>query len=323
MIYAFSFLIGLAVGSFINVLVFRLSPEKPDKTSLTKAVSGRSFCDSCGQTLRWFELIPVLSFICQKGRCLRCRKKISWQYPIVEVLTGAVFVLIFWKVSQLLFLKVGLGVFGFAAFVSLWWLIAAVMIAISVFDFKYYLIPDFLLYFLIILGVVLNVVYFFAVKQSGAFGLGTNTGVYFSGNLVYLLGADNWLWRLAPGVIFALLVTGAAYLMHFKRRELVSKQSGGLKDLSLEESSRGMALGDVILAFALSLVFGWPDILAMMLFSFIIGTVVSLALIFLKKKTMKDIVPFAPFLALGFMTLLLFGDKIIQAYLNLFPVFLL
>ena len=302
MSYFFSFLIGSAVGSFINVLVSRLSPEKSEKTSLVKAVSGRSFCDSCKKTLRWFELIPILSFIWQKGRCLRCRKKISWQYPIVELLTGVIFVLIFWKISQFLFLRASLGVFGFSAFIFLWWLIAATMIAISVFDFKYYLIPDFLLYFLAILGVALNLFYFFASKQSVAFGLGTNTGIYFSGNLIYLLGADNWLSRLGLGAIFAVATIGIAYFLSF---------------------GRGMGLGDVILGFALSLVFGWPDILAVILFSFIIGTVISLALIFLKKKTMKDIVPFAPFLGLGFMTLFLFGDKIVQAYLNIFPVLLL
>ncbi len=302
MIYVFSFLIGAAVGSFINVLVSRLSPGKSDKTGLAKAVSGWSFCDSCKKTLRWFELIPIFSFIRQKGRCLRCRKKISWQYPIVELLTGVVFVLIFWKIDQFLFLKASLGAFGFSVFVFLWWLIAAVMIAISVFDFKYYLIPDFLLYFLMILGVALNLFYFFASKQAGAFGLGTNTGVYFSDNLVYLLGVDSWLSRLGMGVVFAVATIGIAYFLSF---------------------GKGMGFGDVILGFALSLVFGWPDILAMMLFSFIIGTMISLALIFLKKKTMKDIVPFAPFLGLGFMTLLLFGDKIVQSYLNIFPALLL
>lgn len=298
MSYLFSFLIGLAAGSFINVLVFRLLPGKSDKTGLAKAVSGRSFCGSCKKTLRWFELIPVLSFVWQGGRCLRCRKKISWQYPVVELATGAIFTLIFWRLSQFLFLKASLGVFGFSAFVFLWWLIAAAMIAISVFDFKYYLIPDFLLYFLAILGAALNIFYFFASKQAGVFGLGTNTGVYFSDNLVYFLGIDSWFSRLGFGVVFAVATIGIAYFLSF---------------------GRGMGFGDVILGFGLSLVFGWPDILVLMLFSFIIGTMISLALIFLKKKTMKDIVPFAPFLGLGFMTLFLFGDKIVQSYLNIFP----
>ncbi len=298
MSYFFSFLIGAAVGSFINVLVLRLAPEKAEAegTSLSKAVSGRSFCDSCKKTLRWFELIPVFSFIWQKGRCLRCRKRISWQYPIVELLAGIVFVLIFWKLVQFPFLKITLGSFGFYAFVFLWWLIASVMLAISVFDFKYYLIPDFLLYFLIGFGLILNIFYFF-VKVS-AF----NTGPNFSGSLVYLLGSDTWFLRLGLGVVFAVVTIGLAYLMSF---------------------GKGMGFGDIILAFGLALVFGWPDILALMLFSFVIGTIASLTLIYLKKRTMKDIVPFAPFLGLGFMTLFLFGDKIVQAYLNLFPALFL
>jgi len=80
------FLLGLAIGSFLNVLVLRFK---------TSSILGRSFCFSCGRTLRWHELIPVASFITLRGRCRACRAKISWQYPMVELLTGFAFLSLF------------------------------------------------------------------------------------------------------------------------------------------------------------------------------------------------------------------------------------
>ena len=296
MFYLFSFLIGLAIGSFINVLVLRLDPEKSSRMKLSKAVSGRSFCDSCKKTLRWFEVIPVLSFLWQKGRCLRGGAKIPWQYPLVEFLAGLSFVLVFWRLSQFSFLTFAFPGVVFYYFVAIWWLIVSAMLAISVFDFKYYLIPDFLLYFLVFLALALNIFYFLAPV------LESQTGLYFSGYLVYLMGADNWPVRLGVGAVFGAAVIGLAYLM---------------------SSGKGMGLGDVILLFALGLIFGWPDIFALVLFSFVIGSLISLGLVYSKKKTMKQIVPFAPFVFLGLMTLFLFGDKIVQAYLNLFPAIFL
>lgn len=77
-------IVGLAVGSFLNVLIDRLPKGET-------VVAGRSRCDHCGKTLRWFELIPLLSFFLQRGRCRRCHASISWQYPIVEAITGIAF----------------------------------------------------------------------------------------------------------------------------------------------------------------------------------------------------------------------------------------
>jgi len=77
-------LFGLAVGSFLNVLIDRLPQGK-------NVITGRSQCDYCGKTLRWFELVPLLSFFIQRGRCRRCHNKLSWQYPIVELVTAVAF----------------------------------------------------------------------------------------------------------------------------------------------------------------------------------------------------------------------------------------
>lgn len=104
-------LLGLAVGSFLNVLIDRLPRGK-------NVITGRSVCDHCGRTLRWFELVPLLSFFLQGGRCRRCHAKLSWQYPIVELATAVAFAM---GVSPLLFSS---------------------LLVIFVADLKYQIIPD-------------------------------------------------------------------------------------------------------------------------------------------------------------------------------------
>src|SRR6185503_15262997 len=84
----FSFVLGTIVGSFLNVVALRYN------TGMT--LKGRSKCFSCGKNLEWHELIPVISFLFQKGQCKTCKSSISWQYPIIELSGGLLFILIFY-----------------------------------------------------------------------------------------------------------------------------------------------------------------------------------------------------------------------------------
>lgn len=134
---AFYFFIGLAVGSFLNSVIYRL--EK--KESIVKA---RSYCPYCKKTLFWFELIPLMSFILQRGRCRSCHKKISWQYPLVELATGALFALIFnYQFSIINFQLV------------FWFFIVSCLIIIFVYDLKHYIIPNEIVYS----GIILTFLY--------------------------------------------------------------------------------------------------------------------------------------------------------------------
>ncbi len=117
------FIFGSIIGSFLNVVVLRY------KTGRT--LGGRSFCFSCGKTLTAFELVPVLSFAAALGKCRSCKTKISWQYPMVEALTGLVFVVIFFNTVSLPQL-----LFFFFAF--------SILIAISVYDLRHKIVPDML-----------------------------------------------------------------------------------------------------------------------------------------------------------------------------------
>ena len=87
LIFAFIFLLGTIIGSFLNVVIYRFNTGRT-------IVRGRSVCMTCNRNLRWYELIPLFSYLFQLGKCRRCAEKISHQYPIVEFITGVVFMLI-------------------------------------------------------------------------------------------------------------------------------------------------------------------------------------------------------------------------------------
>jgi len=90
MTYLFLFIFGLAIGSFLNVVSLRFQPGQ--RLLDLRIINGRSHCPHCQKTLRWYELIPLLSFIVQFGKCRHCKKKLSLQYPLVEFLSGLIFV---------------------------------------------------------------------------------------------------------------------------------------------------------------------------------------------------------------------------------------
>ena len=127
---AFVFIFGAIIGSFLNVVSLRFNTGV--------GLGGRSMCMSCGKTLRWMELIPVFSFIFLRGACRKCKSKISWQYPLIEFISGAIFVLILLKFPP---------VSPLAALSTLMYLLTAcILIVIAAYDAKHQIIPDPLVY---------------------------------------------------------------------------------------------------------------------------------------------------------------------------------
>ena len=134
----FSFILGVLLGSFLNVVSLRYN------TGMT--LKGRSKCFSCGKNLSWHELIPIFSFIAQKGKCKGCKGKISWQYPIVELMAGILFVLIFYKFPPLT---------AEAGFLTLYYIfITCLLLVITVYDIKHKIIPDQLVYLFGIIAII-------------------------------------------------------------------------------------------------------------------------------------------------------------------------
>jgi len=126
-IFILAFFLGLIFGSFLNCLIYRLHNHK--------TILGRSFCPKCKQKIKWYDNIPVISFIFLKTRCRSCRKKISWQYPVIELLMGLLFVFSIWfrtgELSLLIVLKD--------------WIIFFTLLFIFVYDLKYSEIEDIVL----------------------------------------------------------------------------------------------------------------------------------------------------------------------------------
>lgn len=140
----FFFVLGAIVGSFLNVVIFRFNTGT--------ALSGRSRCFSCGNTVAWYDLIPILSFFFLMGRCRFCRSKISFQYPLVEFLTGLLFVGAFWRVA---FVSFPLDIFSvFYALFTIDLVVLGLLVVIAVYDLKHKIIPDRLVFLFIILSLV-------------------------------------------------------------------------------------------------------------------------------------------------------------------------
>ncbi len=128
--YLLVFVLGLVVGSFLNVVIYRYNTGRG-------VARGRSQCLSCTKTLRWFELVPLFSFLFQRGRCRSCLSKISWQYPAVELASGVLFVLLFQH-----FLGVDWGKPLFLLSAVIW----SLLLVITVYDLRHKIIPDGLVY---------------------------------------------------------------------------------------------------------------------------------------------------------------------------------
>ncbi len=286
---------GLIIGSFINVLTIRFDPEKKQK--FFKITSGRSHCPNCQKQLRWFELIPLFSFIFQLGKCLSCRKRISWQYPIVELMTGIIFAGITWKIFSLEFFKY----FIFSGAISsilmsgilfFWLLFATILIILSVIDYKHYILPEKIIFFSWVVSILFVGYLFLLEKLELLFG-----GINFLGSLSYIINlSDNLLINHLLG---AVVFSGFLYIVY------------------LITMGRAMGFGDVMLAISLGLMLGWASSIMSLGLSFVIGAIVAIISLSLKKKKFGQYLPFAPFLAAGVVGTIFFGEMIITAYLSI------
>ena len=248
----FVFLFGLIVGSFLNCVIYRLE----HKQSFLK---GRSFCPHCQHTLSWQDLIPVFSFLFLRGKCRYCNKKISIQYPLVEIATGLLFLLIFTFFNNLFF-------------VCFLFLISSFLIVIFVYDLKHFIIPDKVVFPAIAVALVFN----FQFLIFNQFSI-------FNSLILSAVGASAFF-------LFIVLVSRGKW----------------------------MGVGDIKLAFLMGLLLSFPHILVALFFSFLIGAIIGIGLILVKRKTMKSEVPFGPFLVIGTFIALFFGEIIINWYWGLF-----
>lgn len=234
-------IVGLLIGSFLNVVIYRV----PRGESI---ITPGSHCPSCGHVLRFWELIPVVSFLIQKGRCRNCLTLISWRYPMVELLTGTLFCITI--------LSLSMETHPARLFLNL--VFVAVLIALSFIDLDTFRLPDVLTLPLLGLGFL------------GAFLIPGNPS-----------GWESVLSALGAGGLFWIIV---------------------------RVYPQGMGLGDVKLVAAMGAFLGFPSIfLAVFLGSFV-GAFLGIIFLFAGRKRFRQQIPFGPYLALGAILALWFGD---------------
>jgi leader peptidase (prepilin peptidase) / N-methyltransferase len=173
---AFCLLCGAVFGSFLNVLIHRLPRgESPWQ--------GRSRCPHCRRTIRWYENVPVLSFVCLRGRCAGCHERISWRYPAVELATGLLALLC-------------VAHYGFGGAAGAYFLFLAALLAIACIDWEHRIIPDELSLGVLALGIVFAA----TVLPLGVWrGL---LGALVGGGFVWGVGRAYKSWRGVEGMGF-------------------------------------------------------------------------------------------------------------------------
>ncbi|MEK7597733.1 MAG: prepilin peptidase [Patescibacteria group bacterium] len=242
------FVFGASIGSFLNVLIDRLPHDE--------SINGRSHCDFCGKKIAWHDLLPVLSFFILGGRTRCCRKKLSWQYPLVEVITGLIFVVI---------IKDGPYIDSLTRSVLILSILSC-LIVIFVSDLKYHLISDYILLALFIFSV------FYHLSDFVWVGIKPTPTLIVSG----------------------LVVAFPIWLIYF-----ISKE-------------RAMGLGDVYLAAIMGFLLGWQAGFLALYIAFITGAIFGIGLILLKKRKLKSKIAFGPFLVIGTVSMLFWGEKIVE-----------
>src|SRR5512136_751796 len=249
MFYVISIIFGALIGSFLNVCICRLPREE-------SIVTPGSHCPQCNNPIRFYDNIPMLSYLLLKGKCRHCGKPISIQYPVVEGVTDLY--------SWVLFLTYGpsLSYLFFFAFV-------AALIVMTVIDLQHQIIPD-----------VISI---------------PGMGVGLLGSLVLThLSFPNSLGGLLLGG-GSLFLVATIYQWLFKRE--------------------GMGGGDVKLLGMIGTFLGWKAVILTILLSSLIGSLIGILVMALKGKNFKYAIPFGPFLSLGAVLTLFYGESIIHWYL--------
>ena len=245
-------LCGLAWGSFLNVVIYRL----PVGLSLVKPPSS---CPSCHARIKPYDNIPVLSYLLLLGKCRHCGTRIPFSYVLVEVLTPAAFVV--------LYLHYSLTFFFFAS-----GLFTSALIVLCFIDYRHKILPDKITF----PGIVLGLIYSFFRRDLPI--------------LQALLGS-------AVGAGFLLVIYGGYYLVRKKE---------------------GLGLGDVTMMIMVGAYLGWVKTLLTLILASFVGAFVGIAIIAVKKKDLQYMLPYGTFLAPAAYVALVWGDRILIAYLSLF-----
>ena len=273
-------ILGLLVGSFLNVVIYRLptmlkrqwksdcesflaqenetAPESnPGIEQPFNLVVPRSRCPHCGHMITALENIPLLSYLFLKGRCRECKTPISIRYPLIELISATLVMLVAWK-------------FGFNLQAAMAMLLSWALICLSIIDYDHQYLPDNITLPFLWLGLLLNL-----------------NGVFID---------------LPSAIIGAM----AGYLVLWLVFQIFKKITG----------KEGMGYGDFKLLAMLGAWLGWQALPAIILISTLVGSIVGISLILFKQHDRNRPIPFGPYLAVAGWIVMMWGNEINNAYLN-------
>ncbi len=274
----FSFWLGACIASFLNVVIWRA----PRGESI---VSPPSHCPKCNSPIKWYQNIPILSWLALRGKCANCRAAISPRYICVELLGGLLFLAAFlwlWLPTVPLWFAV--------THVVVMWIWIALMIAGSFIDFDHQLLPDFTTVGGMVLGVAESLV-------STCFNFVYGDGVQAS----MWLKLTPLFWSLA-GLVFGF---GLLWLVRWVGSKAFKREA--------------MGMGDVFLMGAVGALFGPIAVLVTLILSSVFGSVVGIALILLSKTKLGGFtpIPYGPYICMGCLAWMFYGPQLVNWYVHL------
>ena len=276
----FSFCLGACIASFLNVVIWRV----PRGESI---VSPPSHCPKCDAPIRWYQNIPILSWLALRGKCANCKAPISPRYILIELLGGVLFLAVFWCcfMPYAPYVKdmVQKQIFPFPLAITLvaMWIWVSLMIVGSMIDFDHKLLPDFVTVGGMILGLVYN-----AVAYSFAHSF-------------------EPIVKSLVGLVFGF---GLLWLIRFLGSKAFKREA--------------MGMGDVFLMGAVGAMCGPVGVLVTLILSSVFGSVVGLSMVALSKTKFGKFVeiPYGPYICLGCLAYMFYGAELIGWYLSLMGV---
>ena len=251
MVFIISFIFGAVVGSFLNVCILRIPAEK-------SIAYPPSHCPKCHSPIKWYDNIPMISYLILMGKCRNCKERISFRYPLIELLTA-------------LFSLAAALMFGPTLTYLIYFAFISSLIVITFIDLDHQIIPD----IISLPGIPLGFLASFIVPEI----------TYKEALIGIVIGGG------------LLLLVAIAY-------EFITKKEG-------------MGGGDVKLLAMIGAFLGWKGVLFTIFSGSLVGTIIGVTIMVAQGKDSKYAIPFGPFLSMGALLYLFFGEPIIYWYLGM------
>jgi leader peptidase (prepilin peptidase)/N-methyltransferase len=274
--YAFAFILGGVVGSFLNVVIHRV----PNELSI---VFPNSACPKCGAAIQPYDNIPVLSWLILGGKCRGCKAPIAIRYPAVELLTAILFLLVYWDT-------------GLSPMLPVYFAFVAATVALIFIDAEHMILPNVITYPMLVIALAVRIIFPIVFAQN-----------YFSDTQYFPLtsfaGQPAWLVSLLGAILGALVGGGSLWLVGAIWKRLRGVDAMGLGDVKM------MFGVGALLGWRLAF-------LAIFLGAFSGAVIGLVLIAKQKDKDLQTQIPFGIFLGTGSILALLFGDELIAWYMR-------